>query len=55
MKEKIEAIKAESPGCHGKDFLLTWEKSEPDLRLMLDAGSQCLKEMRSAEYLAKAV
>ena len=47
LKEKIEAIKRLKPGLSGKDFLLTWEKSDEDLMAVLGVAA-VLKEMRSA-------
>jgi knotted carbamoyltransferase YgeW len=45
-EDKIERLKAVRSGLYGKDFLLTWEKSEIDLRVILDVA-QILKDMRS--------
>jgi len=47
IEEKIEAIKRLKPGLSGKDFLLTWEKSDEDLMAVLEVAA-VLKEMRSA-------
>ena len=47
LNEKIEAIKRLKPGLSGKDFLLTWEKSDEDLKTILGVAA-VLKEMRSA-------
>jgi len=47
IEEKIEAIKRLKPGLSGKDFLLTWEKSDEDLKTVLEVAA-VLKEMRSA-------
>ena len=46
-EEKIEGIRKLSPSLFGKDFLLTWEKSDDDLRTILEVAS-VLKEMRAA-------
>lgn len=46
-EEKIEEIKRLKPGLYKKDFLLTWEKSDDDIRTVL-AVAAVLKEMRSA-------
>ena len=46
-EEKIEGIGKLSPSLFGKDFLLTWEKSDDDLRTILEVAS-VLKEMRAA-------
>ena len=46
IEEKIEAIKRLKPGLSGKDFLLTWEKSDEDLLAVLEVAA-VLKEMRS--------
>ena len=46
LNEKIEAIKRLKPGLSGKDFLLTWEKSDEDLLAVLEVAA-VLKEMRS--------
>ncbi len=47
LEDKIEKLRAVKPGLAGKDFLLTWEKSESDLRTVLDVA-EILREMRSA-------
>jgi knotted carbamoyltransferase YgeW len=46
IKNKIESLGNVKSGLYKKDFLLTWEKSESDLRLVLDVAS-ILKEMRA--------
>lgn len=46
-EEKIEGIGKLRPSLFGKDFLLTWEKSDDDLRTILEVAS-VLKEMRAA-------
>lgn len=45
LEDKIEQIRGISSGLHGKDFLLTWEKSESDIGLLLDIAG-VLQEMR---------
>ena len=52
IEEKIEAIKRLKPGLSGKDFLLTWEKSDEDLMAVLKVAA-VLKEMRSANISAR--
>jgi knotted carbamoyltransferase YgeW len=47
LEDKIEKLRAVKPGLAGKDFLVTWEKSESDLRTVLDVA-EILREMRSA-------
>ena len=47
LEEKIEKLGKLKSGLAGKDFLLTWEKSESDLRMVLDVA-EILREMRSA-------
>ncbi len=46
LKDKIEKLGKMKSGLAGKDFLLTWEKSESDLRIVLDVA-EILREMRS--------
>jgi knotted carbamoyltransferase YgeW len=46
LEDKIEKLRAVKSSLAGKDFLLTWEKSESDLRLVLDVA-EILREMRS--------
>ena len=46
IKDKIEKLAGVKSGLAGKDFLLTWEKSESDLRTVLDVA-EILREMRS--------
>lgn len=46
LKDKIESLSKIKSGLYKKDFLLTWEKSESDLRMVLDVAA-VLKEMRS--------
>jgi len=45
LKDKIEELCKTSSGMHNSDFLLTWEKSESDLRLVLDVAA-VLMELR---------
>jgi knotted carbamoyltransferase YgeW len=45
-EDKIERLKAVRSGLYGRDFLLTWEKSEADLKIILDIA-QIIKDMRS--------
>ena len=45
LEEKIERLGTVKSGLYGKDFLLTWEKSESDLRIILDVA-EALREMR---------
>ena len=45
LKATIEALSDFKPDLFGKDFLLTWEKSENDLRTILQVAA-ILKEMR---------
>lgn len=44
--EKIQALEKIESGLYKKDFLLTWEKSEKDLRIILEVAA-ILKEMRA--------
>ncbi len=44
--EKIQALGKIESGLYKKDFLLTWEKSEKDLRIILEVAA-ILKEMRA--------
>jgi knotted carbamoyltransferase YgeW len=46
LKDKIESLKNVKSGLYKKDFLLTWEKSESDLRIILDVA-EILKRMRA--------
>jgi knotted carbamoyltransferase YgeW len=45
LKDKIEELCKTNSGLHNRDFLLTWEKSESDLRLVLDVAA-ILMELR---------
>jgi knotted carbamoyltransferase YgeW len=44
--EKIQSLQKLSSGLYKKDFLLTWEKTEKDLRIILEVAA-ILKEMRA--------
>ena len=52
LEDRIEGIKQLKPSLYGKDFLLTWEKSEEDLRTIIEVAS-VLKEMRIANISPK--
>ncbi len=45
IKDRINALKQLSPALYKKDFLLTWEKSDDDLKAVLEIAT-ILKEMR---------
>jgi len=45
-EDVIERLAKQKSGLYGKDFLLTWEKSESDIMIILDLAAM-LKEMRS--------
>jgi knotted carbamoyltransferase YgeW len=45
MQTKLESVKQLKAKLHGKDFLLTWEKSQDDLLLILELAD-LLKQMR---------
>jgi len=45
LKDKIEELCKVSSGLYNRDFLLTWEKSDSDLRLVLDVAA-VLRELR---------
>ncbi len=47
IEARIDGIRQLKPSLHGHDFLLTWEKSEEDLKTVLEVAS-VLKEMRAA-------
>ncbi len=47
LKERADYLSKINSGLYGEDFLLTWEKSESDLRVILEVAA-ILKEMRSA-------
>jgi len=47
LGERIEKIRELKSDLHGKDFLLTWEKSLADLEMVFDVA-EVLKEMRLA-------
>ncbi|MDD3687028.1 MAG: hypothetical protein PHE56_09710, partial [Bacteroidales bacterium] len=44
--ERIEALRKLKTNLYKKDFLLTWEKSEQELRAILEVAA-ILKEMRA--------
>ncbi|HNQ67784.1 MAG TPA: knotted carbamoyltransferase YgeW [Bacteroidales bacterium] len=44
--EKIQSLQKLNSGLYKKDFLLTWEKTEKDLRIILEVAA-ILKEMRA--------
>jgi len=46
LKDKINALSQMKSDLYKKDFLLTWEKSEEDLRVILEVAA-ILKEMRA--------
>jgi len=46
LKDKIEILGKMKSDLAGKDFLLTWEKSEKDLRIIIEVAT-ILKEMRA--------
>jgi len=46
LKDKIEALGKLKSGLYKQDFLLTWEKRESDLRIILEVAA-ILKEMRA--------
>lgn len=52
IKEQIDAIIQLKTKLYKKDFLLTWEKSEADLRMILGVA-QILKDMRSQNISPK--
>lgn len=52
LEDKIERLSKVKSGLAGKDFLLTWEKSESDLRIVLDVA-EILREMRSENISPK--
>ncbi len=45
LLKRIEALQNVDSKLHGKDFLLTWEKSDADLKMVLEVAA-ILKEMR---------
>jgi knotted carbamoyltransferase YgeW len=46
LEDKIAELTGMQNGLYGNDFLLTWERNESDLRLVLDVA-EALKEIRS--------
>ena len=51
-EEIIERLSKQKSGLYGKDFLLTWEKSESDIMIILDLAAT-LKEMRMQNISAR--
>ena len=45
LKNKINRLKELNSKLHKEDFLLTWEKSEDDLEMVLEVAD-ILKELR---------
>ena len=52
LKDRIEELSKIESDLYGKDFLLTWEKSEKGLRIILEVAS-ILKEMRMLNLSAR--
>jgi ornithine carbamoyltransferase len=52
ISERIEKLSNLKSGLAGKDFLLTWEKSDTDLRVILEIAT-ILKEMRAENISAR--
>ncbi len=52
LKDKIEALSRFKTDLYKKDFLLTWEKTEEELKAVLDVA-QILKDMRSENISPK--
>ncbi|MCF6366706.1 MAG: knotted carbamoyltransferase YgeW [Bacteroidales bacterium] len=52
IKDKIKELKKLKPELFGKDFLLTWEKSEDDLKTVLKVA-EILKDMRDNNISSK--
>jgi knotted carbamoyltransferase YgeW len=52
LKEQVEELGNIKSELSGKDFLLTWEKSEKDLRIVLEVAA-ILKEMRAQNISSK--
>ena len=52
LKDKIEALSRFKTDLYKKDFLLTWEKTEDELKAVLDVA-QILKDMRSENISPK--
>ncbi|MCD4792739.1 MAG: knotted carbamoyltransferase YgeW [Bacteroidales bacterium] len=52
LKDKIKELKKLKPELFGKDFLLTWEKSEDDLKAVLQVA-EILKDMRDKNISSK--
>ena len=52
IKDKIKELKKLKPELFGKDFLLTWDKSEDDLKTVLKVA-EILKDMRDQNISSK--
>ena len=52
IKDKIKELKKLKPKLFGKDFLLTWDKSEDDLKTVLKVA-EILKDMRDQNISSK--
>ena len=52
LKNKIERLKELKAGLYKKDFLLTWEKSADDLKMILEVA-EILKELRDENISPK--
>lgn len=52
IRKNIDALKLLDTDLYGKDFLLTWEKSEDELKMILEVA-QILKEMRERNISSK--
>ncbi|MEA2041594.1 MAG: knotted carbamoyltransferase YgeW [Bacteroidota bacterium] len=52
IRKQIEALKHLNSDLFGKDFLLTWEKSDDDLKMILEVA-QILKELRGRNISPK--
>ena len=52
LSDRIEKLNDLKSDLSGKDFLLTWEKSETDLKVILEVAA-ILKEMRSQNISPK--
>lgn len=52
LLQKIEKLNTLKSSLHGKDFLLTWEKTDDDLKVILQVAT-ILKEMRQENISAR--
>ncbi len=52
LLQKIEKLNTLKSSLHGKDFLLTWEKTDDDLKFILQVAT-ILKEMRQENISAR--